>query len=305
MLHTDAEMGLQIQRSLPALFEFQTENAYFQAKLDGSLRQLCQTSDWIDDKTLRKTALFNEILLPSGCERQLVLLIESRRDGTRVSFGIQREGSDFTLRERAVFEFLRPYILAAYDRIVAQERTTAALGSLTNSVFRGAAGVIELDPAMRILRVNQAADVWLQRLGGKSEQGERLPSALFSGAMAAQPRALDQGYSAKWQVSIGGESVSAELAWNPQSKTFLLMLEGVPAAEPARDFRSLGLSPRQSEVLFWIAQGKSNADIATILGLSASTVAKHVEHIMIKLGVETRTAAAAQAWSLSRPELEP
>lgn len=52
------------------------------------------------------------------------------------------------------------------------------------------------------------------------------------------------------------------------------------------------LTPREREVLFWIAQGKTNLEIAVILSLSARTVHKHVEHILLKLGVETRTAAA-------------
>jgi DNA-binding CsgD family transcriptional regulator len=55
------------------------------------------------------------------------------------------------------------------------------------------------------------------------------------------------------------------------------------------------LTPREREVLFWIAQGKTNGEIAVILSLSARTVHKHVEHILLKLGVETRTAAARMA----------
>jgi DNA-binding CsgD family transcriptional regulator len=55
------------------------------------------------------------------------------------------------------------------------------------------------------------------------------------------------------------------------------------------------LTPREREVLFWIAQGKTNCEIAVILSLSARTVHKHVEHILLKLGVETRTAAARMA----------
>ena len=57
----------------------------------------------------------------------------------------------------------------------------------------------------------------------------------------------------------------------------------------------LGLTPREAEVLLWVAQGKSNADTATILGLSDKTVKIHLAHIYEKLGVETRTAAAMHA----------
>jgi ATP/maltotriose-dependent transcriptional regulator MalT len=53
----------------------------------------------------------------------------------------------------------------------------------------------------------------------------------------------------------------------------------------------LGISPREAEVLLWIAQGKANHDIATIIGCAHATVKKHTIHIFEKLGVETRAAA--------------
>jgi DNA-binding CsgD family transcriptional regulator len=60
----------------------------------------------------------------------------------------------------------------------------------------------------------------------------------------------------------------------------------------------LGLTPREAEVLAWVAQGKSNSTIGTILGISPRTVQKHLERTFHKLGVESRTAAAAQALSV-------
>ncbi len=59
--------------------------------------------------------------------------------------------------------------------------------------------------------------------------------------------------------------------------------------------RKLSLTQRESEVLMWIARGKSNRDIAEILNLSPRTVNKHLELIYSKLGVENRASAAALA----------
>jgi DNA-binding NarL/FixJ family response regulator len=59
--------------------------------------------------------------------------------------------------------------------------------------------------------------------------------------------------------------------------------------------RKLALTQRESEVLMWIARGKSNRDIAEILSLSPRTVNKHLEQIYAKLGVENRASAAALA----------
>ena len=52
------------------------------------------------------------------------------------------------------------------------------------------------------------------------------------------------------------------------------------------------LTPREREILQWVGAGKSDAQIAAILGLSARTVQKHLENSYVKLGVENRTAAA-------------
>jgi DNA-binding NarL/FixJ family response regulator len=58
---------------------------------------------------------------------------------------------------------------------------------------------------------------------------------------------------------------------------------------------ALELTPRVAETLLWLAQGKTNGEIATILGNSESTVKKHVLEIFQRLGVETRGAAALRA----------
>jgi DNA-binding CsgD family transcriptional regulator len=58
---------------------------------------------------------------------------------------------------------------------------------------------------------------------------------------------------------------------------------------------SLRLTGREAEVLGWVARGKTNAEIAAVLFISPLTVRKHLEHIFEKLGVRTRTAAAAYA----------
>jgi len=69
------------------------------------------------------------------------------------------------------------------------------------------------------------------------------------------------------------------------------------AARPAylEALTSLKLTPREVEVLFWISEGKSNQEIGIILGASTRTICKHVEHILSKLNVENRTAAAVVA----------
>lgn len=58
--------------------------------------------------------------------------------------------------------------------------------------------------------------------------------------------------------------------------------------------RSFGLTPREAEILMWIARGKTNKEVGLILETSPRTVNKHLEHVFEKLGVPTRTAAVAK-----------
>src|SRR5436190_2650582 len=68
-----------------------------------------------------------------------------------------------------------------------------------------------------------------------------------------------------------------------------------PDFSSTRPLLKLGLTPRAAEALLWLAQGKTNSDVATILGITESTVKKHVQEIFEKLGVETRGAASVRA----------
>lgn len=62
-------------------------------------------------------------------------------------------------------------------------------------------------------------------------------------------------------------------------------------SSPQTFIDKLGLTPREAEVLLWVSQGKSNGDIAVILGMAEKTVKKHMTHIFDKLGIEGRSAA--------------
>jgi DNA-binding NarL/FixJ family response regulator len=94
----------------------------------------------------------------------------------------------------------------------------------------------------------------------------------------------------------GNEQLRLQYMGKLGPNEFLLRLAKDSGAEAPAEFSSeLGLTAREGEVLSWLSKGKTNRDIAQILGLSPRTVDKHLEQIYSKLGVENRTAAAAIA----------
>jgi DNA-binding CsgD family transcriptional regulator len=79
-----------------------------------------------------------------------------------------------------------------------------------------------------------------------------------------------------------------------EQEQYLLLLEE-QTLSLSKSLALLGLSQRETEVLFWVMQGKDNKAIALHLNVGKSTVGKHLERIYHKLGVQSRTEAIAQA----------
>ena len=102
---------------------------------------------------------------------------------------------------------------------------------------------------------------------------------------------------------VGKQDVLAAIAARLQRQQLLAeraqtQARFVPDFSSATPLESLGLSPREAEVLLWIAQGKNNEEIGLILGVARNTVKKHVIHLLDKLGVDGRNAAAVRALEL-------
>ena len=72
---------------------------------------------------------------------------------------------------------------------------------------------------------------------------------------------------------------------------FFLLVREESAQAAAERLQALGLSPREAEVLHWVCEGKTNAEIAQILRVTIHTVNRHLEHILAKLGVDNRQKA--------------
>lgn len=102
-------------------------------------------------------------------------------------------------------------------------------------------------------------------------------------------------------LKIGSERLQCSFHQRTPEGHYLILLQAqdqVPGPEHLMQVCHITL--REAEVLHWVALGKTNRDIGDILQLSPRTVNKHLEHVFAKLGVETRTAAAAIALNHAR-----
>jgi DNA-binding response OmpR family regulator/DNA-binding CsgD family transcriptional regulator len=146
----------------------------------------------------------------------------------------------------------------------------------------------------------QAQKLLLDNLAAASDEEYELPAPMLQWLEQVQ-----KGKAAPRSRTTASFPDNAQLQLQYMGKLgpneFLLRLAREQSPDlPAKFSSELGLTAREGEVLSWLAKGKTNRDIAQILGLSPRTVDKHLEQIYAKLGVENRTAAAAIAADATR-----
>ncbi|MBW8315132.1 MAG: helix-turn-helix transcriptional regulator, partial [Hydrogenophaga sp.] len=129
---------------------------------------------------------------------------------------------------------------------------------------------------------------WLRRHLGEA-QAQREPPRL---TLEQGPRRLTFRLHQRVGDQDGAEAIEAP---GEGGDWLIVMQETSDASVLEAMGHAFGLTAREAEVLYWVAKGKINRDIGDILGSSPATVKKHLERIYAKLGVETRTAAAAMA----------
>ena len=136
----------------------------------------------------------------------------------------------------------------------------------------------------------------LVNAAGGSDEGLGLVSAKVS-TWLDERRGGRQGQDAAIVIATSdGATLSLSFIGSIGSDEHLFRLTSQTQASADDRLRQhFALTARESEVLAWIAKGKSNRDIGEILGLSARTVNKHLEQIYVKLGVENRASAAVKA----------
>lgn len=139
-------------------------------------------------------------------------------------------------------------------------------------------------------RTAPEVQLWLQECLRSLQRGE-----------APRPLVLSLGEGARLTLRLHQQTGDNDCA--PGSPTeessgddwLIVMREDSDRAVMEAMRAAFTLTTREAEVLYWVVKGKTNKDVGDILGSSPMTVKKHLERVFVKLGVETRTAAAGKA----------
>ena len=257
--------------------------------------RVAKISDFLTPREFQRLGLYNEFFRKIDVEHQVVIGLPAsppRVGGVALS----RSGPDFSERDRMLLTVLQPHIVQAHRNAasfsqIKQEATLALTG--LEEIGRG---IVLLGPNGAVRFATRLARQWLTSyFGHRGMRAKRLPEALqrwvkFHVTTVGRPS--DVSATGKPLVVEGPENRLVVRLIPAEGGSLLLLQQQHTVPRPA-SLEALGLSRREAEVLAWVAQGKTDAAIGTILSLSPRTVAKHLEHIYERLGVENRLAAAA------------
>lgn len=271
--------------------------AHFLSKRDARAWSL---HDFVTPAEFRRTALYRSLYRKLGIEFQLAILIPFPDRSLRI-LALNRSGAPFAEHERSVLQLFWPHL----TQVVRRSRATRwRRGQPDTEEFSPEQAILILDEAGRAALCTEQARVWLARYcaaGTTLRMSRPLPEPLagwISGTLGDQTlksRGIP-GPATPLFLRKGDAYLALRFVADHARGQHLVLLNEVKMHAPPDLLLGLGLTPREAEVLAWIAQGKTNRETGLILEMSPRTVQKHLERVFDKLGVESRTGAILKAW---------
>jgi DNA-binding CsgD family transcriptional regulator len=261
-------------------------------------------SDVCGRREFHRLRLYAELYRPLGIEDQLVLGI--RAAGSRVmGFSFSRESPSFSERDRLLLDLFRPHVLAAQANARQLERSGFTIEALLGGIEEEHVGVLVVDARGHVVSGTRRAWHWLRLyLDSRASPSRGLPDSLLRWFRATASRLFAPGQvpipPAPLTVDRSGGRLIVRLMYQAEPERAVLTMREEVSSSPGPFDERLPLTPREAQVLEWIAKGKSNRDIATILDIRIATVKKHLERVFDKLDCDSRTGALLRAREMAR-----
>jgi len=221
-----------------------------------------------------------------------VIFMTGLSETSHIVKGFEAGGVDYVVKPVRSQEVLA--------RLATHVRNARAVRLARDAIDVGGHGVLMVDAQQRMAWRSPRAARWLTEFFGAGDDhacgawlgdvGE--PASASADALRAVREASPD---VRTRTQAGRTLTARRLGGAGLGETMWLL--GVRAEDTPATSRlaTASLTRRETEVLSWVAKGKTNRDVAEILGMSPRTVNKHLEHVFEKLGVETRAAAASLA----------
>jgi DNA-binding CsgD family transcriptional regulator len=267
-----------------ALVEFGHQNPLIVRAAQGCADVLC-LSDHISRRELHRTELYDHVYRIIGLEYQLGVRLPPGpvdRSTEFVGVSLSRTHRDFEQCDRMLLRALQPLLGATLQRL----RELALMRALlTGDPQHARAGVVLVDAGGAVAWSSPEAESQLALVAGES-----LPVRLRTWLAGERERALCE--SAPALLEVEGRPVRVRLVRDAYPDLDAIHVSPAALAVDAAALGpSLGTTPRQSEVLALLLEGRTSREIADELLLSTRTVEKHLEAIYARLGVHSRGQA--------------
>jgi DNA-binding CsgD family transcriptional regulator len=255
-------------------------------------------SDFATQRQLHRLGLYNEYLRKLDAEYRIAKGLPGRA-GWMTTIQLDRSIRDFTERDRLILNVLRPHLNQSYRNAAAVSAANVKLAQIEDSVELLARGLVLLTPNGAVQWMSPLARRWFARYfwPGDGHDGS-LPDPVARWLRWHNDLGARELPVPREPLLVPRELSQLVVRFASRGAYGVLLLEEHYRSVPPEALRPLGLTRRETEVLAWVAEGKTSGDIASILGIGRRAVEKHLEHIYPKLGVETRTAAAARALAM-------
>jgi DNA-binding CsgD family transcriptional regulator len=271
---------------------------YYLQSGDGQAQRLSQV---MTRSQFRRHCAGDDFVRQLGARYQMGMFFTLDDPATVTAVLLIRNRRDFSERERALLGTLHPHLVQSFRNVASLNRYCRDLDELVRMLEGPLSSVIVLAGDGRVKRWTDQARSWINqycRTPFPAEQN-RLPQCFadwYRGQLAKVARATPSASPRDpLVVEKGGRQLTVQLIPDHLRDEHLLLLNEKRRDSSWSSLAEHGLTPRESEVLAWVAKGKTNAEVGTILQMSGRTVQKHLEHIYQKLGVESRTTATVCA----------
>jgi DNA-binding CsgD family transcriptional regulator len=259
-----------------------TWNAFTRDHMESSVK----ISDFLTRNEWERTDLYNYIFRPFALRNQLGFITLGEQP--QLGLSVNRTRRDFSEEERGILNLLKPHFAQAFSASQLFSHFSDAAQGFTE-------GYLVADGMGRIRFCTSKAARWLQEYFDH-RQATLLPNQLRDWLKNRSFKLFNPDNRSAplkaFSIQRGPKQLIVESLSPIQAPDHRLVLREKNEELNAGALQRLGLTKREAEVLLWVSQGKTNPEIATILGAKPKTITKHLERVFLKLGVETRTSAA-------------
>lgn len=265
-------------------------NAHMAKTNDGSAHTF---SDFVTQREFRKTDLYQHFYKPLDIPYLIGTAI-AISPAHVIAIARHRKGREFGERSRASLNAIRPHVVQAFRNALALTQMRDQLDVLKLGLESAREALVSVTSDGRIRFATPLAETYLAHYGLRSRRSSGWLASPLHDWLAHHNTQLDSAHDVPPPMQplvVKGEGELLHIRLVQHGTHCLLLLNETRQHRSEASLAHLGLSPRETEILEWVVNGKTSPEIGLILGISPRTVHKHLERIYKKLGVENRHSA--------------